>query len=170
MRRISAKGVAYNAPALVRMSCCHDTFFIVACELCSRRCDSPLESREVVKGKDSAHLGAVAFQGIAVFFVGLAISLRAPEIAESVLMSGAIMVLANAWFAWTVRKIDDPQRILVLHLIRFGSYGIGIALVIWVRQLNVIACVATMIAAHLVYVVATFKNGLIEKPAQEPTK
>ncbi|MCY3885466.1 MAG: hypothetical protein OXG24_11205 [Gammaproteobacteria bacterium] len=121
-----------------------------------------------MKGKDSAHLGAVAFQGIAVFLVGLAISLKAPAVAEAVLMSGGIIVLVNAWFAWTVRKIEDPQRILVLHMVRFALYGLGIALIIVVRNLNVLACVITMIASHLVYVLATFRNGLVEKPVQEP--
>lgn len=122
-----------------------------------------------MKGKDSAHLAAVAFQGIVVFLVGLAISLRAPAVAEAVLMSGGIIVLVNAWFAWTVRKIDDPQRILVLHLVRFGLYGLGIALIIVIRNLNVLTCVVTMIASHLVYVFATFRNGLVEKPVREPT-
>lgn len=123
-----------------------------------------------MKGKDSAHLGAVAFQGIAVFLVGLAVSLKAPAVAEAVLMSGGIIVLVNAWFAWTVRKIDDPQRILVLHMVRFGLYGLGIALIIVVRNLNVLTCVVTMIASHLVYVFATFRNGLVEKPAHKPNE
>lgn len=122
-----------------------------------------------MKGKDRAHLAAVAFQGIAIFLVGLAISLKSPEIAEAVLVSGGIMVLANAWFAWTVRKVNDPSRILVYHMIRFGLFGLGIALVIVVRNLNVLACVVTMIASHLVYVAATFRNGLSEKPTGDST-
>lgn len=122
-----------------------------------------------MKGKDRAHLAAVAFQGIAIFLVGLAISLKSPEIAEAVLVSGGIMVLANAWFAWTVRKVNDPSRILVYHMIRFGLFGLGIALVIVVRNLNVLACVVTMIASHLVYVAATFTNGLAEKPTGNST-
>ncbi len=117
----------------------------------------------IMKGKDRAHLAAVAFQGIAVFLVGLAISLKSPAIAEAVLVSGGIMVLANAWFAWTVRKISDPRRILAMHMIRFGLYGLGIALIIVIRNLNVLACVVTMIASHLVYVAATFRNGLSEE-------
>lgn len=125
--------------------------------------------KEIVKGKDRAHLAAVVFQGIAVFLVGLAISLKSPVIAEAVLVSGGIMVLANAWFAWTVRKISDPRRILALHMVRFGLYGLGIALIIVVRNLNVLACVVTMIASHLVYVAATFRNGLTEKPTSEST-
>ena len=119
--------------------------------------------KETVKGKDRAHLAAVVFQGIAVFLVGLAISLKSPAIAEAVLVSGGVMVLANAWFAWTVRKISDPRRILALHLIRFGIYGLGIALIIVIRNLNVLACVVTMIASHVVYVAATFRNGLTEE-------
>jgi hypothetical protein len=130
---------------------------------------SPTE-KEIMKGKDRAHLAAVAFQGVAVFVVGLAISLKSPSVAEAVLVSGAIMVLANAWFAWTVRKTSDPRRILVLHMIRFGLYGLGIASIIVIRNLNVLACVTTMIASHMVYVAATFRNGLAEKLTSEPTE
>lgn len=113
--------------------------------------------------KDHAHLAAVVFQGVAVFLVGLGISLKAPEIAEAVLLSGGVMVLANAWFAWTVRRIDDPQRILAMHLVRFVLYGLGIAAVIVWRKLDPFACIATMIGAHVVYVVANFLNSLVEE-------
>ncbi len=113
--------------------------------------------------RDHAHLAAVVFQGVAVFLVGLGISLRAPEIAEAVLVSGGVMVLANVWFAWTVRRINDPQRILALHLIRFALYGIGVAGVIVWRELNPLACIVTMIGAHVVYVVASFLISLVEE-------
>lgn len=119
--------------------------------------------------KDHAHLAAVVIQGFVVFLVGLGISLKAPEIAEAVLLSGGVMVLANVWFAWTVRRIDDTQRILAMHLIRFALYGMGVAAVIVWRELNPLACIATMIGAHVVYVVANFLNSLVEEgKAKEP--
>lgn len=124
-----------------------------------------------MKTKDRAHLAAVAFQGVAVFVVGLGISLKYPATAEAVMMSGGVMVLANAWFAWTVRKIKEPRRILVLHFVRFVLYGLGVALVIAWRDLDALTCVVTMFAAHLVYVFASFINGLVEEEkARESTK
>ncbi len=83
------------------------------------------------------------------------------------LLSGGTTVLVNAWFAWTVRKIDDPRRILAVHIVRFALYGLGIALVIVWRELDVLTCVLTMIGAHFVYVLAMFRNGLMEANSKE---
>ena len=112
--------------------------------------------------KDRAHLAAVSSQGIAVFLTGLGFSSRNPGVGEAILMSGGVIVLVNAWFAWTVRKIDNTMRILGLHLVRFVLLGLGVAIVIVWRNLHVLTCVVTMVGAHLVYVTANFRFGLSE--------
>ena len=93
-------------------------------------------------------------QGLAVFLVGIGISLFDTTLAIAVWLSGGVVVLANVWFAWVVRATNAPSRILVYHLVRFFLYIIGMVAVIKLLNQDPLHSVLAMIGAHVVYVLA----------------
>lgn len=89
-----------------------------------------------------------------VLCMSLASWLWQPALTEAVFLSGGVIVLANSWFALAVRKIDIVSHILVMHMIRFVLYGVGIATIIVLFDQEPLICVITMIVTHIVYVLA----------------
>lgn len=85
---------------------------------------------------------------------GIGISLFNTQIATAVWLSGGVVVLANVWFAWTVRATNAPSRILIFHLIRFFLYIVGMVGVIKLLNQDPLTSVFGMIGAHIVYVLA----------------
>lgn len=63
-------------------------------------------------------------------------------------------MLANVWFAWTVRATNAPGRILIFHMVRFFLYIIGMVGVIKLLDQDPLISVFSMIGAHVVYVLA----------------
>ena len=89
-----------------------------------------------------------------VFLVGIGISLFNIPVATAVWLSGGVVVLANVWFAWTVRATNAPSRILIFHLIRFFLYILGMIGVIKLLNQDPMTSVFGMFGSHVVYVLA----------------
>lgn len=89
-----------------------------------------------------------------VFLAGIGISLFNAPVAKAVWLSGGVVVLANVWFAWTVRATNAPGRILIFHLIRFFLYILGMVGVIKFLKQDPLTSVFGMLGAHVVYVLA----------------
>lgn len=85
---------------------------------------------------------------------GIGISLFNTPVAIAVWLSGGVVVLANVWFAWTVRATNAPGRILIFHLVRFFLYIVGMLGVIKFLQQDPLTSVFGMIGTHAVYVLA----------------
>ncbi len=88
------------------------------------------------------------------FLGGIGISLFNTPVATTVWLSGGVVVLANVWFAWTVRATNAPGRILIFHLVRFFLYILGMVGVIKLLDQDPLISVFGMIGAHVVYVLA----------------
>lgn len=114
----------------------------------------PADENLEATNKDQPHILAVVVQGLAVFLAGIGISVFNPPVAIAVWLSGGVVVLANVWFAWTVRATNAPSRILIFHLIRFFLYIVGMIGVIKLLQQDPLTSVFGMIGAHVVYVLA----------------